>query len=1136
MRMKVFEGKRILAIFVAIIILITPLFVCGLNSLAEGNDINNPPTAYPENCIKKLGVELDFKGDFFGGNAFSTKRTFETTNLTKYDTYEYDVFVESPNTETTVRTYFIDPTFKNSNSGRGFADTLLKTNQWQHVTIKGWNTGYAMNGDRTEACGMLVEAMVKGDTRIVITNVCVTSEGIVSPDKYPEKTISKVKGSVNLFVSITTKESDLQVGFDPIDISYGDNVELDYYVGTPTTEPAPISLVLKDENSKRAVYSFDRIANEWQHLKLTVADFVMEESFDVTKVSSYAVEGHSVGERLYFDNFCVTGIAWPLEYPQGTAIKLGEKFDVTDTTGGKATVTPYSPTETYDFSTHDFFAFDLYIESEDSSAKLYLFLYDDTYDGIATTPSTFQRLQHNYVGISTNEWVHIKTTVSDLGKNGGKGKNSAISGFFVTGLSKNNRYIIANQCVTDLQIPSENNKYTVVSAFDSYVDYRGSDVTTGKVEIQPTVDLTNGSYLEFDASVVSEIKSVDLSLVLEDENGNKATKMIAFNANDWKHHTVKLSELDGISNIGAVKAIYVEGLNSISRICIYNLFLTKIVVPEMENKFTLKENLFDDWIWAGQEDIRRYFNAEHTPIDLTQQEFLELDVLYETEVENPTFRMFFKDVNGKGGFYDFVPANGEKRPGGWYHFTVNTSDFDTGWGFNGDPTKAVWFALHKPRTDNTLFYLVNICFTYFEKPSQNNRYDMISDTGISCTWSSIYSSSCFKTASYINADKSPVDFTEASHVELDVFIDSQEDERTIKIYFIDETFHKTNSGRGFWSVKLKCGQWKHLILDLSAVETRYEMNGDLTKAVGFLFEAMADGPDIYVFHNISLTKKATVPVQNGDLPYTPDKDSRYISDCENLMNDIGVWNTHGVIAKKAYKTEGSSSVMLKIFDADDNSNTLRFLFNNVCNFTNSQSLRFDLFVDDMTLVKQNKFKVFFTSNKRFKDMAYEYRINSADLVFGWNSFDIQLSDFAAQIGADWSKIYGFAVGIEDTNLGEDDYFYLGVDNIRVYKTFDMLSDSNEESEFDTDFSYDDTDFVYIGEDFEEITDDDNSFEDAGVTVKKVIRRKRVNSNGSADIIMIVVVVIGGVLLISGLTLSILVEIKYRKIINRQNKH
>ena len=1147
--MKKLFSKRVAALFTALL-LISQLCIIDFRTFAQNTEINNPPTTYPENCVKKLDVDIDVTGDFSSGNTVKTINSFATTNLTKYLTFEFDMYIVSTQEESQERVYFMDSTYKRANEGRGFRNVKVKTNEWVHVSIDNtlWDTGWGMNGDITDACGMKVESFTTADTRIVIKNVCVTADDIVSPDAYPEKVIAKAKNPVvNTFLTITTPEKDLTAEFPAIDITYGDFVEMDYYVGTPIGDTlSPLSVVFKDENSKRAVYKFDRTPNNWQHLKITLADLDMQEGFEPTKITSYVIENANIGERLYFDNLCVTGIAWPLEYPEGTAKEMGGKFDITDTTGGKTTITPYG--ETYDFTSHDFFEFDVYIESENNSVNFNFFLYDGTWNGSSNTPSSAQRKMYKYQSIETNKWVHIRTNVSDIVSSTGTGNLSDVKGFFLSGLSKNNRYIIVNQCISDLQITEVNNKYSPITKFDKDIDYKGTNTATDKVVLENEVDLTAGTYLEFDSSVVSTSANVEAKLVLEDAQGNKASKTISITANVWKHNQIKLTEFEGISGIGAVTALYLENLTNSSRSCVYNLFLTKIIVPEMQNKYTVKEELFDNWIWNGDEGVSYYFNDEHTPIDLTAHEFLEFDVLYETETEvaNPTFRMFFKDVSGKGGFYDFSMSKATARGNGWYHFRINTSDFDTGWGFNGDPTKAVRFALHSPRTDNTTFHIVNGFFTYLKKPELKTRYDVVLDTGISGAWSSIKGANCLKSRSYINEDKSTVDITQGTHIELDVYLESAADTRKLTMYFVDETFKGAAEGRGTWQVDFKNGEWVHIILPIDTVQTGYGMNGDLTKTNSFMFESTETGSeaDTYMVHNLVITKRYTVPSDSETKPATPDKESTYISDGEELMNDLGIWNTNGASKNSLYKTEGTSSIRLKVANGDDSKNSLRFLFNDPCDFTQSQSVRFDLFIDDILLAKGHNYKVIFTSDRRFKGDSFEYLLSTENLVVGWNSIEISLKDFKAQDDADWSSIYGFGVGPVEVNMEESDYYYMGIDNLRVYKTFTVLVAPEEEDEEegklipeDENMNYGNNDFFFenmdttIGETVEQ--ENTNTQVNGGI-VKKYIRRRKVNSGMSTDLIVLITVsAVGGVLLLTAITLSALTERKYRKLLKKQ---
>lgn len=1146
MTLKKVCNKRAISVIIALMLLVAQVVNIDINAMATGEKTDNPPTAYPENCIKRLDADFDFEGDFSGGNAFQTKKNFITTNLDKYVSFEYDVFVVSQNKETSIRTYFLDSTHQStSNSGRGFCSKQIKTNVWQHIIINcgEWETGYGMNGDKTDACAMMTESMGEGNTRIIVKNVCVTSNDIVSPDTYPDKLIAKVVGAVNKVVSITTTEADLSAVFDAIDISYGDNIEIDYYVGTVVTEGIKLSLVLKDKSSKRAVYRFVPQTNKWEHLKLTILDFEMAEGFDAANVCAYSIEGASVSDRLYFDNLCVTGIPWPREYPDGVAKKIGDKFDLlSNGQGGKTTITSYG--EKINFSAHDFFEFDIYIESSKSKEKVYYFLYDGTYNEQGSAlPKATQRLQHNFVDLPTNEWVHIRTTISDFGERG-TGDISNIAGFYLTGLSKNNRYIIVNQCLTDLQVPEAEYKYTLIKAADKNLDYKGTSSVTEKVTFTNAIDLNAGSYLEFDASAVSISENLSATLVLEDEDGKSTESTVAFAANKWKHIQVKLENIENISQLKNLKAIYVKDISGSSRTVIYNLALTDIVTLEMNNKYTLKKSLSIEWT-ASTDNEKKYLNENKTAFNMAAEEFIEFDILFETEVENPAIRLFFVDENDRKGFFD-VTTKDKKSKNGWFHLTLVPSDFDTGWGLNGDRTKVVYFFFEGGIEDGPSVYVRNFCFTYFPKPKLETRFPIVLETDISGTYSKISGGNSTKTISYFNADKSEVDLSQVSHIELDIYIESQEPTRGVRFYFIDSAYKYANEGRGFWGLEFETGKWVHVLLDLSTVETGYGMNGDKTKAIGMMFESWTTDDDKFIFQNIALTKRNTLPINVIDMPETPDKDSMYISDAESLMNDLGIWNSSGIITDSRYKTEAKKSVLITVRGGDGASNSMRFLFNDPCNFSAAQSLRFDLLIDDIALAAKNKIKVQLTSNKRFKDKAFVYYINGADLQFGWNSFDVPLSKFTAQSGADISSIYGLSIGIDNAVLGTNDYFLFGLDNIRVYKSFtvikepenngdntDIIDNGGNSGLIDTDNSF--NGFDNNNNNGDNTPNDNSGTINASGKRKKIIRRKRVGSTGiSTDMIVLISVSIAcGALLVTGLTLSVLTERKYRRVVRKK---
>ncbi len=1138
--------KRFWAIIVVAIIAFTQILGADLAVLADSSDINNPPTKYPSNCVKKIeGCDITLDTTIHSSGGYKTFTTFNKVNIAKYDGLDFDVFIGTEDvSETRVRFYVLDSDKDTSIEHRAYKDVNVKTNEWVHMSLAGFNNGYGMNANVTNTCAIMMEAN-DDTTHFYVRNLCLIADDIVSPDDLPSDVINTAFGSVNTTVTNNMVDDGLFFSFDPIDFSYGDNIELDYFVGS-TFDTDDLTLVLLDKNEKRATYNIKATANSWQHLKVSNTAFNCSDGFDIKKVKFFKLENTQVGNRYYFDNLCTSGIAWPTQYPEGTMETLGGKSDFTGVgTGGLKTITSYG--KKYDFTKYDFFEFDIYIKSSNAKENVYFFLFDDTYDinNATALPTASQRLQDNYTELKTNEWIHVRTTTANLGSKAGTGDKSKIAGFYLTSLKNANRYIVLNQCLTNLVIPQAEYSYMPVELISTNLDYRGTASTTDKTIFESTVDFTKGKYFEFDANVVSISDKVNSKLVVEDENGNTSEQALEFTANSWLHSTKKTADFVGSADLTKIKNIYISDLSNTSRTVLYNLAVTDIVAPELSNKYDLEDKTDVKWDWSVPSSTYSplvFIFKDKSVVDLTKKEFIEFDVCFETDItDDINFRLWCIDVNGKRAFLDVKTQNYEKK-NGWYHFMAIPTDFNSGYGQNGDITKASRFAFElSPESlkNNATIHVDNFCFTKFTRPELKTRFPLLFATETRGDYTDTKGANCLKTVSYFkksDKDSGLFDITTASHIELDIFVESTFATNKIRCYVLDNTYSGANTGRGFRDITVTTNEWNHVLIEVGTITTGYGMNGDLTKIIGMMFEQQSDNNgEMFHICNVAITKKTEVPEDVGIKPAEPDKESRYISNAEDLMNSIGVWNTAGITVSTKYKTEGKTSVTLKLKKQDDNKNNMRFLFDGSADLSVAQSLRFDLFVDDLNLITQNTLKVGFTSNKRFNDKCFNYYIDVKSLKLGWNSFDIPLNSFNAELNANWGEIYGFFVGLQNTNLGNDDSMLLGLDNVRIYKTFVAGIDNQNEEDEDIDDNDDDYYFDddYEDEFFDELDEGDSNASNA--TTKKIIRRRRVGADDQTSfIVLLVVCIVGGVLLITGIVLSVFTERKYRRILRTKN--
>ncbi len=213
---------RLVCVALAFVLLLAQLFAVPMTVFAD--DPATPPTEKPENYIRDVEGNVNFTGDFSGGRCLVTKRNFPMFNLKKYDYIEFDIYF-SGTSSGAIRFYFLDDKYKDQNAGRGFFDFSVAADKWTHIKVKPsqFDCGYDMNGKLERTCGTLFErgGNGKSNEQIVVANMCVTADRIVSPDTMPDRLLTNIGVDVELTAAedlgpdagtATIKETDFTYG------------------------------------------------------------------------------------------------------------------------------------------------------------------------------------------------------------------------------------------------------------------------------------------------------------------------------------------------------------------------------------------------------------------------------------------------------------------------------------------------------------------------------------------------------------------------------------------------------------------------------------------------------------------------------------------------------------------------------------------------------------------------------------------------------------------------------------------------------------------------------------------------------------------------------------------------------------
>ncbi|HIW74680.1 MAG TPA: hypothetical protein H9684_10180 [Firmicutes bacterium] len=166
----------------------------------------------------------------------------------------------------------------------------------------------------------------------------------------------------------------------------------------------------------------------------------------------------------------------------------------------------------------------------------------------------------------------------------------------------------------------------------------------------------------------------------------------------------------------------------------------------------------------------------------------------------------------------------------------------------------------------------------------------------------------------------------------------------------------------------------------------------------------------------------------------PDKDAYYLSDCENLTDAFGTWNSAGDFnVDLANRTEGDASIRM-VFNSVYNS--IRYVNNLSLDLTKADKLKFDLFIANEEVMKEftDGFIVRLASNGKYReDYAYAV-LKETDLKAGWNRIEISIGDLQQEGTANLGSIDTFGLFYVNGTFGDLDELTVKLDNIRFSGT------------------------------------------------------------------------------------------------------
>ena len=1050
--------RKKLFIFVAIVISAV-ITVCQLpvNSMAL-DDESVIPDAYPEMTVLMLKSNLEYESDT--PETEETKTPFKSpVDFTdeSYDYFELDFYVESDSASETVRLSLYDSMDKVSTYS-----FLIAAGAWNHLKLR--TSDFLGNADFTEISGYRIECP-KAGVRYKAVNLCFT--GIKQPENQAKGDVVNLKHRIDFTdESKNSTRSEIYYFEDitNINIYSKDWIEFDLFVSGESTGTISPTVILVDSDytsssktDNQCYYKVSLDLGKWNHFKVSARDFKTynNKNCDFNQIVGVCISSPKDNHRYVMANLCLTKADETAPEIQGerNILKKGifiEAYSLVD--NSKTNIAEFD--SIIDFSAEDHMNLSIYIDSSFSNTqKISINLFD-----VDNNASSFN------ITVSPLSWVDVKIPVYVF-------ENSNISldkicGIYLSGLDKFTRYFAANLYLsslnTDFEISFPNDAVNLEGIEFDYVKEPDDVYDASKISF-PEIDISGYDQIQIDMMVDTPVDSLPLSETLEIAllDKNNAEYVVTFNyTNNILLDDIKanLSILTGVDKL-EICGIYIKNAADYYHYMIKNISFIKIIPPDISENTEQGSVLQPAPIVECKDfTVTKTYNIpikfdNNAVIDITQADYIELDVYividesrkdYEDSI---VFTLYLCDETYASKNYGRVTASGlSVKANAWNHLKIPVDSFSTDNGWNGNKKALISFMVESQKSG--LRYIVaNICrtvnksFRNYNGVYPNNVTDFKIDEALDWDVSTGFWNTYTKLEPTVNVQ-------DADYIKFDIFCFSQKGE-TDRIQFSFGNCDKYEWGRrGFALVSVKTNQWntvKIKVEDLNVITLGLDL--DLANASMYSVDSADKISERIVIKKLCTVKRVTtVEKDSGTKPSKPDSNSRYISDCESVNSDIGIWTSITSYLTTDYKTEGESSIAARIENTDNDSlNSIRFLFYSFADFSSAKTVRFDLFIDDAKLAEKCGFNIIFSGDKRGLSKNYTYNLDKT-LNSGWNTIEIGFEDFKADSEADLKTIQTVMLKVEVDGLSDDDYFIVGLDNLRVNKSFILSNEIVQNSE------------------------------------------------------------------------------------------
>lgn len=570
------------------------------------------------------------------------------------------------------------------------------------------------------------------------------------------------------------------------------------------------------------------------------------------------------------------------------------------------------------------------------------------------------------------------------------------------------------------------------------------------------------------------------------------------------------------------------------------------------------------------------FAKKNEPVDMSDCTWVEFDIYiedlnslreaYSAKGDAPFFGVFSGATVNDNRLACNIDS--QLKQSGWNHIKIAKSSFQfVGAGYTEWEKVCGWVVYFNgsganPEGDQYV-RLTNVCGTALSDPELPDNLIVTLDTeGITGTPGDYY----HYTIDRIYREELPaVDFTEATFVEADIYVDdieqlkkslSESSTGTQLSFFLSSTDSKDYDGNyRMWCRsnaavydQLTVSGWNHISIpkdEFVWAGAGAQFTWDHVTAYGLEFwgsnwtapEQNLSSANLMIrVVNVCGTGIVADIEADGEKESKPDKEAVYISSADAKVDQNGSWNPNIISISTDYKSEGTASVINRIdFKTLDGNAMLKYLFDYTADMRDIKAVKFDVFVDLPEIMSNGKNILSFviSSEASAKDDYYSWEIKTSGIKKGWNSFTLEFFDAAVRGKPDISAVKSVILRFDNIELNAEkyEYFNIGIDNLRY-----LPSGTNRTLKINTpDIVTDD----FVIEDWTDSQMPDNGIqEDIGSTQNEIVLEPQTKvikkiRNLTVEDYMVLSIALGieTAVLAAGVVIFILLHKRHRKKIN-----